>query len=225
MKTKFNKSQIFKKAWYLFKIEVLKDINNRTDEKFSECLRSAWQLAKVSPFISVDELYKMYYSAILHLISNKVKNIELAEDLTSDTFVKAMEKMYLFDSEKSNISTWLHNISKNVIIDYYRKNKLDKHINVSEVTDETGKEIYQFEDKRNNTVEVIENNELSKSIERAMSSLKPKYQKVAELFFIKDQPYSEIAEALELPLNTIKGMIYRIREMLQNELKCVYQRL
>jgi len=56
-----------------------------------------------------------------------------------------------------------------------------------------------------------------------MSTLKPKYQRIAELYFLQDKPYNEVAELLEIPLGTVKGMINRVRTMLQAELKPAYQ--
>ena len=215
MKAKYNKSQIMKKAWQLFKNQDV-----RTDEKFAECMRSAWQIAKGQP--TIESLYKLHYQGILNFINMKLHNLEVAEELTNDTFIKALQNMHLYNAEKSNISTWLHNIAKNCVIDYYRKDQSDKYINVSNFTDESGKEMYQFTDN-NRTDTILENKELSENIKKAMSTLKPKYQKVAELFFIKDQPYNEIAEALEMPVGSVKGMVFRIKEMLQGRLQFVYE--
>jgi RNA polymerase sigma-70 factor (ECF subfamily) len=220
MKAQYNKSQIMKKAWQLFKNEVAKDQNNRTDSMFSECLKQSWQIAKGQP--SIESLYKAHYQGIFNFINMKIHNIDDAQELTNDTFIKALQNMHLFNAEKSSISTWLHNIAKNCVIDHYRKDQSDKYINVSNFTDEAGKEMYQFTDN-NRTDDILENKELSENIRKAMSTLKPKYKKVAELYFIKDQPYNEIAEALEMPVGSVKGMVFRIKEMLQGRLQFVYQ--
>jgi len=224
MKANYNKSQLFKKAWQLFKIEVAKDSNNRTDKMFSECLKQAWAIAKIQPLLSIEVLYKQYYKPIFNFIMQKIHNTENAEELTNDTFIKAGEKMYQFNPEKSNISTWLHNIAKNLIIDFYRKDNSDKYINVSNFVDESGNEMIQFKDTNNNSVEELENKELLQAVQKAMSQLKPKYQKIAQMFFIEDQPYPEIAKVLEMPVGSVKGTIFRIKAMLQGELQFVYQR-
>jgi DNA-directed RNA polymerase specialized sigma24 family protein len=44
------------------------------------------------------------------------------------------------------------------------------------------------------------------------------------MFFIEDRPYPEIAEALEMPIGSVKGMIFRIKAMLRGELQFVYQK-
>ena len=126
--------------------------------------------------------------------------------------------------EKSNISTWLHTIAKNLIIDFYRTDDADKYINVSNFVDESGNEFMQIEDMNNKSDETMENKELLEAVQKAMSQLKPKYQKIAQMFFIEDQPYPEIAEALQMPIGSVKGMVFRIKSMLRGELQFVYQK-
>jgi RNA polymerase sigma factor (sigma-70 family) len=180
--------------------------------------------ANTIPSLSIEELYKKYYSPILNFIMQMIHNSNNAEELTNDTFMKAMQNMEKFNPEKSNISTWLHNIAKNLVIDFVRKDDSDKYINVSSFVDESGNEKIQFKDNCNNSDENLENKELLEAVHKAMAQLKPKYQKIATMFFIEDKPYPEIAEALEIPLNTVKGMVFRIRAMLQEELQFVYKK-
>ena len=225
MRTKINKSQLMKKAWQLFYAKVAENQDNRTDKMFSECLKKSWAIIKTAP--KFEELYKQYYSAIYNFIFLKLHNTEVCEELTNDVFIKANASMHLYNSDKSGISTWLHNIAKNLVIDYYRADNSDKYINVSQFNDtETGKEVFQFADSLT-TENIMDNSEILMTVEKAMSKLKPKYQKVAEYYFIADKPYNEIAELLELPLGSVKGMVNRIKSMLtsQAELKLQYQNM
>lgn len=209
-----------KKAWQLFKSQPV-----RTDEMFAECLKKSWSISKTAP--KFEDLYKLYYGAIFNFIFLKLHNTEVCEELTNDVFIKANSNMHLYNSDKSQISTWLHNIAKNLVIDYYRADNSDKYINVSQFNDaETGKEVFQFADSQT-TDSIMDNKELLENVQKAMSKLKPKYQKVAELHFIADKPYNEIAELLEMPLGSVKGMVNRIKSMLtsQAELKYQYQNM
>ncbi len=220
MRTKVNKSQVMKKAWQLFKNQPVK-----TDEKFAECLKTSWSMNKSVP--TIESLYKTHYQSLYNFIFLKLHNVEVSQELTNDVFIKANQNMHLYNSEKSQIGTWLHNIAKNLVIDYYRADQSDKYINVSEFNDaETGKEIYQFVDSQS-TDGILENKELLANVQKAMSKLKPKYQKIAELYFIADKPYNEIAELVEMPLGSVKGMVNRIKSMLtsQAELKYTYQNM
>ena len=68
----------------------------------------------------------------------------------------------------------------------------------------------------------MDNVDKSEKIVKAFENLKPNYRKIAELYFIEDKQYNEIADICNIPLGTVKGMISRCREMLQSELKDVY---
>jgi RNA polymerase sigma-70 factor (ECF subfamily) len=216
MKNKINKSKLFKQAWELFKNQEV-----RTDEMFVIFLKQAWKLAKSLP--TIEELYKLYYKIVLNFIMQMIRNSEVSEELANDTFIKACQNMDKYDSDKSKISTWLITIAKRLVIDYIRKDDSDKVINVSNFQDESGNEYIQIEDTSNKN-ESLENKELLEAVQKAMSQLKPKYQKIAQMFFIEDQPYPEIAEALQMPVGSVKGTIFRIKAMLRGELQFVYEK-
>ena len=213
---KFNKSAIMKYAWQLFKSQAI-----RTDEMFSICLKNSWLIAKNSIIPDFNTIYKDNYKSIYTFIYNMVRNIEISEELTNDVFMKSTN--YLYNNEKkTTLSSWLHSIAKNIVVDYCRKEKLDKHINMSNIVDNNENECYQFVDSFK-TESMVENNELKTSITNAFDNLTTKYKRVAELFFIDDMPYNEIAIVCEIPLNTVKGMLFRVRKLLQIDLQHEYK--
>ena len=69
------------------------------------------------------QIYQDYSSKVKGYILSKINNYSLAEDLCSDVFVKVYEKLDTFDEKKASISTWIFTITRNTLIDYYRKNK------------------------------------------------------------------------------------------------------
>lgn len=211
---KINRSAIMKYAWKLFKSQDV-----RTDEMFSICLKQGWLVSKSQP--DFNNIYKEYYSMIYYYILNMVKNKEVSQELTNDVFIKLTQNLY--NSEQSKITTWLHGIAKNIVIDYCRKEKLDKHINMSNIVDADENEVYQFVDKSYKTESMVENSELRSGINHAFDNLTTKYKRVAELFFIEDKPYDEIAILCEIPLGSVKGMIFRVRKLLQLDLKYEYK--
>ncbi len=70
-------------------------------------------------------LYDRYLDKIYRFIYYKTFSKEVAEDLTSDVFHKALTKIGSFDSEKGNFSAWLYRIARNSVIDHYRTKKSD----------------------------------------------------------------------------------------------------
>lgn len=68
-------------------------------------------------------LYDFYFDKIYRFIYYKVFSQDIAEDLTSDTFLKALEKIGSFNKEKGSFNSWLYQIARNTVIDYYRTKK------------------------------------------------------------------------------------------------------
>jgi len=167
---------------------------------------------------------------IFNYINWKINNFHNAEDLTVEVFTKAHRLIYTndlryrFDSDRSNIKTWLRTIANCAIIDFYRTNKRRNSQCVSDIVNsETGEEIFQFfASRKENSDFNIENLELKNRINKAFATLKPKYKRIAILYFLNDRDYKGIAEICDVPLNTVKVMIMRIREKLQVELKDLY---
>ncbi len=168
-----------------------------------------------------DQVYTENYAVILNYVSFKVQNKAVAEDITSDVFIKAMQYYKSFDESKSKVSTWLHNIANTCISDNFRGlsgNHANRMSVVSEFVNEEGVETFSFT-ADDDTNDLAERNELMSKVAKAFRSLKPKYRKIATLYFLREMQYSEIADICELPLNTVRVMILRSREMLQSELQ------
>ena len=68
------------------------------------------------------KLYDKYVKKIYNFIYYKSCHKETAEDLTSQTFIKALNSISTFNPSKGSFSSWLYRIARNNVIDYY-KNK------------------------------------------------------------------------------------------------------
>ena len=168
-----------------------------------------------------NNVYKTNYGIIFNYVVMKLHNTNDAEETTNEVFIKASLNFDKFNASKSKFETWLYNIAKNEIIDFVRKRNLDLHINVGAMKNSEGFETFQFPSECK-ADDLIENKELKSKIVFAMNNLKPKYKRIAELYFLQDKPYKEIAVLCEVPLNSVKVMINRVRAMLQADLKsCV----
>lgn len=171
---------------------------------------------------SFEKIYNENYEKFFRYFLSKIRNYEDSEELVNTMFIKVSKHLANFDSSKSSVTTWLYTIANNLIIDYWRSNK-NKYttISISSYLNEDGDEIIQLENI-NPDSNNIENVELKKLIEQAFNKLKPNYRKFAQLFFIEQKKYEEIADILQVPIGTVKGMINRCREQLMNELKNCY---
>jgi RNA polymerase sigma-70 factor (ECF subfamily) len=172
---------------------------------------------KTTETMNFNQVYAKFYNQILHYVNTKVNNINDAEDITAKVFVNAYKHFDKYNESVSKMTTWLHFIANNAVIDFFRANKYHAtDVHVSDFVDETGKEMFEFVGTDGN--DVSNNRELREAILKAFASLKPKYRRIANLYFMHEKEYSEIAEICNVPLGTVKGMINRCRTMLQAQL-------
>lgn len=67
------------------------------------------------------KLYDKYYPQIFGYILKRVANLEIAQDVTSETFLKALKNLWKFRWKNISISSWLYRIANNEIANYFRK--------------------------------------------------------------------------------------------------------
>jgi len=151
-----------------------------------------------------------------------VRNRELAEDLTQDTFVKVLSHLDRYRTD-FKFSSWLFKIANNVAIDHLRRRQLDT-ISIDgspHATTASDVESSRFDisDESENALEEMEAKELGSAIERAISSLRPEYRSCIMLRHVEGRSYEEIASTLDLPLGTVKTYIHRARHELRRALE------
>lgn len=84
--------------------------------------------------VDIEELYNEYFKMVYKYLISLTHNNDIAEDLTQETFCKAIYKINTF-KEDCKISTWLCTIAKNLWIDELKKNKKIDLTNVDSLTD------------------------------------------------------------------------------------------
>ena len=78
--------------------------------------------------LSSEEIYRDYRNKVFSYIRSRINSYQDAEDLCEDVFVKVYQKYETYDDTKSKLSTWIFNITRNTVIDYYRTHKEDLEI-------------------------------------------------------------------------------------------------
>lgn len=213
---RFNKSLIMRRAWKFYRKEI--------DISFSEALKKSWFISKNKKHnLTFNKVYADHYNNVFSFIKTKTNN-EVAEEIVQDVFVKVFENLDIYDPKKSKLITWLYAISNNSITDFFRKNKYKNNItHIDNFVNDQGKEIFEIESNLNELG--IENNELAEAVQNAMNKLNQKEQKIANLYFLQQKQYSEVAQCLDIKLGTVKGTINRIRGKLQESLLYEYTML
>ena len=164
------------------------------------------------------ELIRRYERPVFSLVYRMVRDRELSEDLTQDTFIKVLTHIDKYRSE-FKFSSWLFKIANNVAIDHLRRRQLDTvsmegspHATSSDIAEATS---FELATQAETPLEEIEARELGSEIERAISQLRPEYRACILLRHVEDKSYEEIAATLDLPLGTVKTYIHRARHELR----------
>tara|TARA_B100000989_G_scaffold73674_1_gene51881 strand:+ start:34 stop:570 length:537 start_codon:yes stop_codon:yes gene_type:complete len=143
-----------------------------------------------------------------YFIQNRIK-IESSEELTQEVLSIVWVKSNLYDSKKSALSTWIFTIARNKKIDFFRKNsKID-------YKDEDIRE-FLYQDRE---VDIIEENEAKKQIERINNELDEQQKIMIKMNFFENKSHKKIADELEIPLGTVKSRIRNILTKMQRFLR------
>ena len=158
----------------------------------------------------------LYVNEFIGSLKNPDGTVELAEepqDIVQEAFHKAFQSLTSYNPQYK-FSTWLYNIARNIAIDYTRKRKISIGANL---TPENIKDFANIGSGIRNSPEdkLISTQEYRNLIEM-IDSLDEKYREPAILRFIKEYEYNEIAQELNLELNTVKTRIKRAKGLLQH---------
>lgn len=167
------------------------------------------------------EMIRRYERPVFSLIYRILRDRELAEDLSQETFVKVLNAIDRYDPQ-FKFSSWVFKIAHNAAIDQLRRKQLDT-LSLDGAPDATTQErlqatTLQIGDTAESPLEELEARELGTAIERAIAELRPEYRSCIILRHIEGRPYDEIAEILDLPLGTVKTNIHRARAELKKSL-------
>jgi RNA polymerase sigma-70 factor (ECF subfamily) len=164
------------------------------------------------------ELVRRYERPVFALVFRMVRNRELAEDLSQETFVKALNAIESYRPE-FKFSSWIFKIANNAAIDHLRRRELDTlsldgspHAETPEAVQATA---LQVGARQESPLEAVEAKELGATIEAAIGRLRPEYRSCILLRHVEGRAYEEIAEILDLPLGTVKTYIHRARNELR----------
>ena len=137
-----------------------------------------------------------------------LKNEQDALDASQEALIRIYTKITSYE-EKAQFKTWVQRIVTNICIDKFRRNKPTVSIDEHELV---------FEDRANVEREVM-TGYLAQDIQEAIQKLPEHHRLVIVLRYLQDLSYNEIADCLNLPLNTVKSYLFRARQQLQNMLQ------
>ena len=140
----------------------------------------------------------------------RIENENDAEDITIQTFSKAFDKIDTYNPEYK-FKTWLIAISKNIHIDFLRKQK--NLLNEDLMHEDEQKVLEILDTAPSPEDKIITEQNLAKLL-RDIKKLKPRYQEVINLRFFQELSYKEISKELNEPINNVKVKLLRAKKLL-----------
>jgi len=144
-----------------------------------------------------------------------LKNPEDAADLTQEAFIRLFRALPQYNGE-SRFTTWLYRLVVNLCRDELRRRGRQVPIAASASEDEETDQIASIadDDRWANPAEALDTRELRDQVRQALGQLEEHYRLVLTLYYFEDLKYTDIAEILDIPLNTVKSHIRRGKERL-----------
>ncbi len=161
-------------------------------------------------------MYKKYYTKLVYFTSRICNNPQKAEDISTDSFLTAFEKINKYDIDKSQFSTWLFTIAKNIALQDIKAERRNISIDVEYDNDGTTMKdfIYNIENE-NTSYDIIKiKSDIMKS---KIRELKDPYRKVIEMRELQKMSYKDISKNLNKNLSTIKSQIRNGRILLKKQ--------
>ena len=163
------------------------------------------------------EIYNRYFKKVVRQLKILLNgDVEKAEDLASDVFLKVMKNIDKYKHEK--LSSWIHTMARNVFLDSLRLNKEKENkktlsIDVQLEFHNGSKSLFQLSDSN---LEIEENEkERNSKLLKALKSLKESDLKLIDLRFYQGLNYKEIAVEVDKTENYCRVAIDRIKNKLK----------
>lgn len=153
-------------------------------------------------------LYERYFESIYLYIFRRIADEELAADICSQVFLKAMQRLYSYEYKGVPFSAWLYRIASNEVAQHFRKAKKNRIVSIDDAN-----VVDMFEDI-DEPVELPSQEELVVALDK----LKEDDLQLIELRYFEGLPYKEIAEILDITENNAKVKTFRILNRLKKKL-------
>ena len=157
-----------------------------------------WQSGDISAFETLYRQYKKLVYRTAYLITG---NKEAAENTLQEVFISVWKSRHTYDPNKGKLTTWLHRITVNEC-SRKKSGKTSTPVLLEE------RRIEPAEMKHTGQPEKIAITRMEcNRVLKAMEALDTKHRSVLVLRYFNDLSYQEIAEALEIPLGTVKSRL------------------
>ena len=176
-----------------------------------------------------EEIVRNYNRRIYNLCYRFAGSGDDAEDLTQEVFIKMYRTLSTYDSSKGAFVTWVTTITRNLLVDHFRKSKQDRMTDSMDTTASDHEDVLplseQIPDPSAPPDAHVRSREASEQVHAALGKLSPELREAVILRDLQDMDYREIATVLRVPEGTVKSRINRGRAELARLLQRTYRQV
>jgi RNA polymerase sigma-70 factor (ECF subfamily) len=179
--------------------------------------------------VAWEEIVQRYNRRIYNICYRFAGSSDDAQDLTQEVFIKMYRTLNSYDVERGAFMTWVTTITRNLLVDHFRKSKQDR------VTDSIDAAPSEHEDAMPLSDQIpdktlppdarVQSRETRETVHRALGKLSPELREAVILRDLQDMDYREIASVLRVPEGTVKSRINRGRAELARLLQRTYRQV
>lgn len=176
-----------------------------------------------------EEIVQRYHRRIYNICYRFAGTSDDAQDLTQEVFIKMYRTLNTYDMGKGAFMTWVTTITRNLLVDHFRKTKQDR------LTDSLDTPLSEHADAQPLGEQIADlsrppdvqaqSRETRETVHRALQRLSPELREAVILRDLQDMDYKEIASVLKVPEGTVKSRINRGRAELARLLQRTYRQV
>lgn len=163
-----------------------------------------------------EELVKLHTRRVYAICYRFTSSDAEAQDLSQEAFLRVFKNLKSFRAGEGSFVVWLTRLTRNLLIDHYRRTKLDR------VTDSIEDQTGTLEEKTASlarTDGMLAGREAGELLQHGLQKLSPELRETVILRDLEELEYKEIAEVLNVPEGTVKSRLNRGRAELARVLR------
>lgn len=178
--------------------------------------------------VAWEEIVRTYNRRIYNICYRFAGSGDDAEDLTQEVFIKMYRTLTTYDHTKGAFATWVTTITRNLLVDHFRKGKQQRLTDSIDATSEHEDALplsEQIQDQSAPPDAHVRSREVGETVHAALGKLSPELREAVILRDLQDMDYREIAAVLKVPEGTVKSRINRGRAELARLLQRTYKQV
>jgi RNA polymerase sigma-70 factor, ECF subfamily len=176
-----------------------------------------------------EEIVRTYNRRIYNICYRFAGSGNDAEDLAQEVFIKMYRTLGSYDPSKGAFATWVTTITRNLLVDHFRKTKQDRLTDSMDTAPSEHEDAQplseQIVDKSATPDARVRSREVGETVHAALGRLSPELREAVILRDLQDMDYREIAQVLKVPEGTVKSRINRGRAELARLLQRTYRQV